>query len=74
MSDTINEGNNIFTSHDNIYVSEKNIPTIENDCVDTAQIGRCFQHGCMWINQTTDQAFVCIKSDVKNALWKQITT
>ena len=73
MSDIVHKGNNIFTPQTIIYNSEKDNPTIENDCVDSAELYRCFQPGCIWINNTTEQAFMCIKSDIKNALWKQIT-
>lgn len=65
--------NNMFKEDQFVYESEKSNPTPENDIRDTAKIGCIATPGKIWINQTTEQAFICIKCTEKGAIWKQIT-
>lgn len=64
---------NMFKSNYPVFESEKDNPSTDNDVCDTADIGCIACPGTIWINQTTEQAFICIKCTEKNALWKQIT-
>ena len=65
---------NMFTSKYPVFESEKDNPTVENDVCDTADMGCIAYPGIIWVNNTTEQAFICIKCTEKAAVWKQITT
>lgn len=66
--------NNFFTDRYPVYESKTDNPTADNDMCDTAGIGLNVSPGTIWINNTTEQAFLCIKCTEKAAVWKQITT
>jgi len=66
-------GCNVFYDKAKTYESEKDDPASDNDMLDSAGIGKDFCPGHIWINQTTEQAYICIKANEKAALWKRIT-
>lgn len=48
-------------------------PTVNNDKIDTAGIGRRFIPGNIWIRQDQDQAFICINNAIGAAVWEEIS-
>lgn len=51
------------------YNSTSN-PTVNNDGVDTAVLGRVFSIGDEWVNTTTDIVYVCTDNSTGAALWR----
>jgi hypothetical protein len=48
-------------------------PTINNDGIDTAGIGRNFRVGDYWINTNTGYYYICVDNTTSNAIWELLS-
>jgi len=68
--DYASSGHSGFGRLEYVTVSD---PTVDNDNVDTATIGRTFRIGDKWINGITDIWWICMDNSTGAAVWKSHT-
>ena len=49
-------------------------PAVSNDSLDTAQLGRIFQVGDLWVNTSSQEMFFCVNATPGAAVWKVVET